>query len=61
MFQPHLSPPPYPTYPPGFEPSLSVGFCLLAASFVVMTLLLGVCLAAWQLEREERTKSRGPT
>ena len=48
----HFFPPPY---PPGFEPpQLSLWFCLAMISSETLGLLLAVCLAALQLEREKK-------
>jgi hypothetical protein len=56
MFGPHFFLLPY---PPGFEPPhLSLWFCLTMISLEMLGLLMGVCLAALQLERQRMRTAR---
>jgi heme A synthase len=52
-----LFPPPY---PPGFEPlQVPLWFAVAAVLSFVVIVFVGILLAAWQWEREERKRTRG--
>jgi hypothetical protein len=48
--------------PPGFEPpQLSLGFCVASVLFVMVSLFLGLCLAALEAERQRMKTPRKET